>query len=84
MLEACSSVVGWGTMLQAGRSQVQIPMRSLDFFQLTWSFQPHYGPGVDSASNSNEYQEYFWNILGGKGQPARKADNLTTICEPIV
>jgi hypothetical protein len=24
------------------------------------------------------------NILGGKGQPARKTDNLTAICEPIV
>jgi hypothetical protein len=24
----------------------------------------HYGPGVDSASNRNEYEEYF---LGGKG-----------------
>jgi hypothetical protein len=24
------------------------------------------------------------NILGGKGRPARKADNLTAICEPIV
>jgi hypothetical protein len=23
------------------------------------------------------------NILGGKGLPARKADNLTAICEPI-
>jgi len=31
---------------------------------LTQSFQPHCGPGVDSASNRNEYQEYF---LGGKG-----------------
>jgi hypothetical protein len=28
---ARSSVVGWGTMLQAGRSQVQFPTRSLDF-----------------------------------------------------
>jgi hypothetical protein len=28
------------------------------------SFRPHYGPGVDSASNINEYQECF---LGGKG-----------------
>ena len=27
-------------------------------------FRSHYGPGVDSASNRNEYQEYF---LGGKG-----------------
>jgi hypothetical protein len=24
------------------------------------------------------------NLLGGKGQPARKADNLTAICEPTV
>jgi hypothetical protein len=24
------------------------------------------------------------NIPGGKGRPARKADNLTDICEPIV
>jgi hypothetical protein len=24
------------------------------------------------------------NLPGGKGQPARKADNLTVICEPIV
>jgi len=33
-------------------------------FSVTQSFRPHYGPGVDSASNRNEYQEYF---LGGKG-----------------
>ena len=32
--------------------------------------------GVDSASNRNEYQEYF---LGGKKRPLRKADNVTTI-----
>jgi hypothetical protein len=28
---AHSSVVGWGTMLQAGQSQVRFPIRSLDF-----------------------------------------------------
>ena len=33
-------------------------------FSLTLSIRPHYGPGVVSASNRNEYQEYF---LGGKG-----------------
>jgi len=22
---------------------------------LTYSFRPHYGPGIDSASNRNEY-----------------------------
>ena len=30
---------------------------------LKLSFRPHCGPGVDSACNRNEYQEYF---LGGK------------------
>jgi hypothetical protein len=29
---AWSSVVGWGTILQAGRSRIRIPMRSLEFF----------------------------------------------------
>jgi hypothetical protein len=47
------------------------------------SYQPHYGPGIDSASNRNEYQELSGGG-GGKGRPARKADNLTAICEPIV
>jgi hypothetical protein len=28
-------------------------------FSFTYSFRPHYGHGVDSASNRNEYQEYF-------------------------
>ena len=26
------------------------------------SFRSHYGPGVDSASNGNEYQEYFLGV----------------------
>jgi hypothetical protein len=32
------------------------------------SFQPHYGPGVDSASNRNEYQEFSWGggVNGGR------------------
>jgi len=29
---------------------------------LKYSFRPHYGPGVDSASNRNEYQEYFQGV----------------------
>jgi len=33
-------------------------------YSLTYSFWSHYGHEVDSASNRNEYQEYF---LGGKG-----------------
>jgi len=31
-------------------------------FSLTQSFRPHYGPGVYSASNRNEYQEYFLGV----------------------
>jgi hypothetical protein len=51
-------------MLQAERSRVLIPMRSLDFsVDLT---QPHYGPGVDSASNSNKYQESSWGLKDGR------------------
>jgi hypothetical protein len=48
-------------MLQAGMSQVRVPMR--------WnfsSFQPHYGPVVDSASNRNEYQESSWGVKDGR------------------
>ena len=46
------------------------------FFIDIKSFQSHYGPGVDSASNRNEYQEYF---LGAKAA-VRKADNLPPSC----
>jgi hypothetical protein len=31
-------------------------------FSLTQSFRPHYGPGADTASNRNEYQEYFLGV----------------------
>jgi len=31
-------------------------------FSLTKSFRPRYRPGVDSASNRNEYQEYFLGV----------------------
>jgi hypothetical protein len=59
LFRARCTVVGWVTMLQTGSSRVRFQMRSLDF-QLTYPFQPHYGPGVDSASNRNEYQDCFW------------------------
>jgi hypothetical protein len=37
--------------------------RGFDSRWCHWNFLSHYGPGVDPASNGNEYQEYF---LGGK------------------
>jgi len=35
-------------------------------FSLIKSFRPHYGTGVDSASNRNEYHEYFLRGKGGR------------------
>ena len=48
-------------------------------FSVTLSFWSHYVPGVDSASNSNEYQVYFLGVR----RPVRKADNLTTHPVPL-
>jgi hypothetical protein len=49
------------TVLQAGRSQVRFPMVSWEFF-FDIILPAAYGPGVDSASNRNEYQEYFLGL----------------------
>jgi hypothetical protein len=40
--------VGWGTALQAGGLRVR--------------FWPHYGPVIDSASNRDEYEQYFLGL----------------------
>jgi hypothetical protein len=40
---------------------------SIPDFHWNFSFRLHYGPEVDSASNRNEYQEYF---LGAKAAGA--------------
>ena len=34
----------------------------LEFFFDIKSFRLHYGPGVDSTSNRNEYQEHFLGV----------------------
>jgi len=39
-----------------------IPAGVSGFLIDTKSFRSHYGPGVDSASNRNEYQEYFLGV----------------------
>ena len=39
-----------------------IPAGVTGFFIDIKSFRSHYGPGVDSASNRNEYQGYFLGI----------------------
>jgi hypothetical protein len=47
------------------------------YFSLTQSFPSYYGPGVDSASKRNEYQEYF---LGGKGGQCLRLTTLPHSC----
>jgi len=43
-----------------------IPACIIEFFIDIKSFRSHYGPGVESASNRNEYQEYFLGVKGGR------------------
>jgi hypothetical protein len=49
-------------VLQIGRPLVRFQMVSLEFFIDITSFRSHYGPGVDSASNRHEYQEYLLGV----------------------
>jgi len=39
-----------------------IPAGVSGFFTDIKSFRSHYGPGFDSASNRNDYQEYFLGV----------------------
>jgi len=39
-----------------------IPAGVSGFFIDIKSFRSHYGPGVDSASNRNEHQDYFLRV----------------------
>jgi len=49
-------------VLQIGRQLVRFQLMSFEFFINIKSFRSHYGPGVDSASNRNKYQEHFLGV----------------------
>ena len=66
-------------MLQIGRSLVRSQLVSLKFFFDIKSFRSHYGPGVDTHSNRNEYQ-YF---LGSKGGRFVKLTTLPPSCAVV-
>jgi hypothetical protein len=67
-------------MLQAGRSRVLFPMRSL-IFSLYLLLPATIDPVADSVSNRNEYHKIFPE---SRTRSARKANNFTVTCEPIV
>jgi hypothetical protein len=75
---ACGTVVGWGTMLQAGRSPVRVP-DDVDF-SIYLILPPQNGPGSMQPLTGMSTR----NLRGGKKRPARRADNLAAICEPNV
>ena len=52
-LRCCATIRKVAGSIPAGVSGLFIDIKS---------FRSHYGPGVDSASNRNEYQEYFLGV----------------------
>jgi hypothetical protein len=76
---ARGSVVGRGTTLQARRSPVRVP-DEVDFFNLSNPFSLNMPRGSTQPLTEMSTR----NLPGGKKRPARRADNLAAICEPIV
>jgi len=68
-------------VLQIGRSLVRSQLVSLEFFIDINSFRSHYGPGVNSATNRNEYQEHF---LGGKSGWCLRLTTLPPSCAVVM
>jgi hypothetical protein len=67
-------------MLQTERSRVQFSIISLVFFNL-----PNPSSRTVTLGPTQLITEMITrNVPRGKGRPARKADNLTVICEPSV
>jgi len=46
-----------------------IPAGVIGFFIDIKSFRSHYGTGVDSSSNGNEYQEHFLGLKAARALP---------------
>jgi hypothetical protein len=79
MMLLLGNIVSSGTMLQAGRSWVRFP--DVTGF-INWPYPSSRNMALGSTQPLAEMSTR--NIPVGKGRPARKADNLTAICEPIV
>ena len=59
-IKICTMVPQWFRCCATNRKVAgSIPASVIVFFIDMKSFRSHYGPGVESASNRNEYQEHF-------------------------
>jgi hypothetical protein len=66
-------------MLQAGKSPVRVP-EEVDFFNI-----PNSSSRTVALRSTQPLTEMSTkNLPGGKKRPARRADNLASICEPNV
>jgi hypothetical protein len=81
LLQASDSVVGWGTLLWAGRSQVWVRMKSLHFFNLPVPSSHAWGLGFTQPLTDMSTRSRKIMFVGSRVWPVQKADNLTTICE---
>jgi len=62
-MSAGSAVAQWLRCCATNRKVAgSIPANVSGFFIDVKSFRSHYGPGVHSASNRNECQEYFLGV----------------------
>jgi hypothetical protein len=60
---ACSSIVGQGTNATSHEVAGSVPNEGVcGFFFFFFFFLGDFGPGVDSASNRNEYQDSSWEL----------------------
>jgi hypothetical protein len=66
-------------MLQVGMSQVRFTIKPFYFSINLILSAATTGTGIYSASNRNEYQDTFFGVKGRR--TARKADNLSAICD---
>jgi hypothetical protein len=78
--DARGCVVDWGNILQAGGRGFN-PSEVMRFV-INWPNPSSRTMAMESTKPLTEMSTR--NLVGGKGWPALKADNLTAICEPIV
>jgi hypothetical protein len=58
--------------------------KDLSSFIARITISKYYHHHQQQQQHHHHHHHHNLNHPGGKGRPARKADNLTTICEPIV